>query len=551
LSTLLNRHLVLTGIVLALCVGCPDGTGEADAGSEPAEDTRFVQFPADFSWGTAVAQWQVQGDQSSTGGDPIASNWSEWMSMGKGRMEQQNPVGNGFLTQYEEDFDRAKELGLDTFRLGVDWARIEPTPGVFDEGEMNHVVNMLEALQARGLRPVLTLWHWTVPLWVQNPNPDHPDGYVDMIASEDRAIVDRFEAFVREVIPRVKEYVDIYTVLNEPFSMVSAGYVGAVFPPGKFLDIDGGTQFLVNLAFMHARAFDVIKELDDIDADGDGQESFIGLTQTANLFYPIDPENEAQIFASERTSYVFNDVVMNALTRGELDVDLDGAYTSSDTVPPEGEYEELKNRLEFIGVQYYGPVVMKDDPLFIDYHPLYGYPLLEVEDYDETLPHNGMGRQISATGFRDTIELYAQWDLPIILTENGTTTNGVPVEDDEGLIIDLPNVPDQAAMYLVEHLWEVAQAIKRGVDIRGYYHWTLADNYEWVEGRYQRFGAYTVDWDDAELPRTLSRMGEALQDVVQAGEINEAIWNEYVQDRYSTDTSSAGGLTISGKDLFD
>lgn len=532
-------------------IGCPDDRTPGDGGSNPEENSRFVQFPADFQWGTAIAQWQVEGDKSATGNDPIASNWSEWMAMGKGRLEQQNPQGNGFTSRYTEDFDRARDLGLNTFRLGVDWARIEPIRGQIDEGELQHLVDMLEALQARDLRPVLTLWHWTVPLWVQNPNPDHPEGYVDMIASEDRDVVDAFEAFVRALIPRVKGTVDIYTVLNEPFSMVSGGYVGAIFPPGKFLDIEGGTRFLVNLAFMHARAFDVIKELDDVDADSDGQNSFIGLTQTANLFYPIDPENEAQIFSAERMSYVFNDVVMNALTSGHLDVDLDGNYTSSDTVPPEGEYEELKNRLEFVGVQYYGPVAVKDDPLFVDFHPLYGYPLIEVEDYDEDLPHNGMGRQINASGFRDTIELYAEWNVPIILTENGTTTNAVPVEDEDGNIIDLPQVPEQAAMYLVEHLWEVGRALQRGIDIRGYYHWTLADNYEWVEGRYQQFGAYSVDWDDDDYPRTLTRIGEALRDVVSAQQIDETIWNTYVQDRYSTDSSSEGGLTISEKDLFE
>lgn len=534
-------------LLLPLIAACPQTE------DEPVSETTSIypSFPDDFQWGTAVSQWQTQGDESSTGGDPVQSNWSEWMAMGKGREGQKNPRGNGFLTHYAEDFDRAKALGLDTFRIGVDWSRIEPEQGQIDQGELEHLVDMLEALRERELKPVLTLWHWTVPLWVQNPNPDHVDGYVDLIASEDRSVVDAFEFFVRAVIPAVKDYVDIYTVLNEPFSMVSAGYVGAVFPPGKFLDIEGGTQFLVNLAFMHGRAFDVIKELDDVDADNDGRNSFVGLTKTANLFYPVEEGNEAQIYSAERTSYVFNDVVMNALVYGNLDVDLDGQYTSADTIPPEGEFEELKNRLEFVGLQYYGPVAIRDDPLFIEFHPLYGYPLIEVGDYNEALPHNGMGRQISASGFRDTIELYAQWDIPIILTENGTTTNGFPVEDESEMVIDIPMQQDQAAMYLVEHLWEVGRAIERGVDIRGYYHWTLADNYEWVEGYYQRFGAYTVDWEDEALPRTLNRMGEALRDVVSANGVTKTIWETYVADRYATDTTDEGGLTVSEKELFD
>jgi beta-glucosidase/6-phospho-beta-glucosidase/beta-galactosidase len=197
-------------------------------------------------------------------------------------------------------------------------------------------------------------------------------------------------------------------------------------------------------------------------------------------------------------------------------------------------------------VQYYGPVLVKEVAFLVDTAPLYGLPLTDVGSYSDTddqkRPHNGMGREISAAGFADTLDRYAKWNLPLIITENGTTTNLQPAYDDEaGGPIPAPVFDeDQAAMYLVTHLWEVGRAMQRGVDIRGYYHWTLADNFEWVDGRLQRFGAYHVDFDSEGYPRTLSKMGEALRDVAAAGGIDEALWDAYVGDEFSTDTTSKG-----------
>jgi beta-glucosidase/6-phospho-beta-glucosidase/beta-galactosidase len=525
--------------------------GPNDAGPEPDAEPGFITqtFPADFAWGTATAQWQSEGDQSASGGEPIESNWSRWLGMGRGAADQQNPDGNGFVEQYEAELDRAAALGLGVFRFSADWARIEPMPGMYDEGEIDHVVAVLQAAKDRGLEPVLTFWHWVVPAWVQNSDNTAPGGYVDLMADPDSGVVDDWEAMVRHVTPRVAGLVDTYTVLNEPFSMISAGYLNAEFPPGGFLNVPGATQFAISLLFMQARAYDAIKELDTTDADGDGNPAFVGFTQAANIYSPVDPESAQEALAVESVSYVANDWPLLSITTGMLDVNLDGDYDDMDTVPPEGFYEELMGRTDFIGVQYYGPILLKKDSLGIldNFHPIYGAPQLDVDGYNPDLPHNGMGREISASGFYDTIVHYAQWDLPILLTESGTTTNGRPVlDEDTEALLELPRDEDQAAMYIVEHLWEVGRAIADGYDVRAYYHWTISDNYEWIEGRHQRFGAYTVDFEADGRPRTLTKMGQALQDIVEAGAVTEAIWTTYVLDKYPSDAREDGGLTVSG-----
>lgn len=517
-----------------LMIGCFD--------EEPAE-FHEVAFPENFKFGTAIAQWQASGDYSPAG--PVDSNWSQWARMGMTHNGTLNPEGNGFYWKYEEDIALAKEMGLEVFRLGIDWSRIEPEAGVYDEAELDHMADVVESIHRAGMQPVLTLYHWTVPTWVQNPNPESEGGAVDLMATTDRAVVDYFEGFVRQVIPRVAAWVDTYTVLNEPFSMISAGYVGGVFPPGKYLDFEGGTQFGINLLYMYARAYDVIKELDQTDGDGDGINSWVGLTMTANAFYPVEAGNRDEEFAAEQISYVFNDWIMIALTEGKLDVDLDRRYDNSTTNPPEGVDENLKAKLEFVGVQYYGPVRVDDVSWLVETPPLYGLPILEVDGYDADLPHNGMKREISAAGFRDTLDIYAAYNVPMIITENGTTSNGPAVDVDGDLKLG-PPLEDQAAMFLVEHLWEVGKAIEDGMDIRGYYQWTLADNFEWVEGHLQRFGAYRVDFDDPDYAREKTRLADALKDITGARAVTESIWQQYVQGRYSSDQrSSTPGPTTS------
>jgi beta-galactosidase len=197
---------------------------------------------------------------------------------------------------------------------------------------------------------------------------------------------------------------------------------------------------------------------------------------------------------------------------------MDGDTEDADTVPPEGTYDELGGTLDWIGLNYYGPG-RAEAGVFHEVEPLRGIPLLSVERYDPALPHNDMDREISAPGFLDTLRRYDRWGLPLYITENGCSD-----ESDA-----------QRPFYLLEHLRVLGTAIGEGIDVRGYLHWSLTDNFEWARGFGERLGLYRVDYEDPALPRTENASARLYRQIIAAGGIDDAIWDEWALPRYPTD----------------
>jgi len=301
--------------------------------------------------------------------------------------------------------------------------------------------------------------------------------------------------------------------------VLSAGYLAGEHPPGKLLDLEGAQQAAVRLIFAHARAAAAIRELDLADADGDGEPARIGHAAVANPFYPKDPSNPADVFGAERISYIVNDAFIEAWTSGRLDVNLDGDFDDADTTPPEGRFDELAGTLDWIGVNYYGPGRVEAG-VFAGSEPLHGMPLLDVARYDPSLPHNEMGREISAAAFLETLRMYARWGLPLYVTENGIGDS----------------TDAQRPFYLLEHVRAMGLAVAEGIDIRGYLHWSLTDNFEWSYGYGQRFGLYAVDFGDAALPRTERPSAGVYRSICAANGIDQALWNAWALERYPSDT---------------
>jgi beta-glucosidase len=534
--------------LLPFAVACPPpDTGPPDAGPAPITE---LEFPEDFAFGTVVSQWPTEGDEGIDG--PIESNWRGWTSVGGVENDQTNADGNGFRTQFAGDAQRAGDLGLTHFRLGIDWSRVEPVPEQYDDRELDHLVEVLDAIRAEGMQPVLTLFDWVVPAWVQNPDPSAIGGRVDLLADEGQRdyVLTRWQAFVERVVGRVKDKVDIYMVLNEPVTLVSAAYIAGEQPPGLLLDLTGAVRYGVTAAYMQARAYDAIHALDDVDVDDDGEEAFVGLTLRGSTFRAEPPDDADMQFAAESISYVFHDWFLQAVIDGDLDIDLDGAFDNDTTSPPEGSYPDLAGRTDFIGVQYSGPAVVKPDLILSQFHPLYGRPVYDVDEYDSRLPHGGTGLEISAAALRETLDHFTRWGLPLYVSDNGSPRNDRPdpdADDDSTGALQ----PEQTAFYMLEHLWEIGRAAQDGLDVRGWFHWTIADSFEWTDGRRQKFGAYSVDFTDAARPRSITPVAEAIGDVASARKIDEEIWQRWALQMYPSDGRSDGGGTTSAPVTFE
>ncbi len=479
-------------------------------------------FPDGFIFGSAIAQYQGEGTWLP-GDASITSNWSQWEDMGKCNGEHSGKASD-FREQWQADIDRMAALGLNGFRFSLDWPRLEPKQGQFDQVEMNHVLDVLKAARAHNIKVFLTFFHWTTPTDVASPlgcDTGKQSCPVDMLGVYNPEFATRFAAFVAWVLPQVKGYVDEYPIINEPFSVIAGSYLQGSLPPGFALDINGARAVFANLAFAHGKAAALVRTLDDVDADGDGVAQSVGCAMASMPFYPLDPTSADDIAAAARLNYAANDAWLDALTTGNLDLDLDGKTTTTTTTPSEGNYPELKGSLDWIGLNYYGPSRAQSIPGLLQ--GIDALPITDVASYNPNLPHSELGTEINPGAFLDVLSHAAtRWQLPLYITENG--------------IADATDV--QRPRYTVEHLEVIASAIARGIDVRGYMHWSILDNFEWAHGKEPRLGLYRIDYTQPDLPRTKTTTAGVYADIAAQRAISADLHSKWTTPKYATDKTT-------------
>ena len=522
-----TRWMIL-GLMAAL-TGCVEPSNREAVPRVP-ETFVPVEFPQGFLWGTAEAAWQVEGDYPADGVTP-RSNWSIWTREFDGAKGEINPEGAGFYRLYEDDLDRGQALGLNAFRMGVEWARIEPQNDQWNEAAIEHYVRVIKAARARGMTPMITFWHWVVPDWISDPSLARGDPARDQLAVPyNQWLYDEFAEFVSHVVPYIGDDVDLYSVLNEPWSVIAGAYVGGVFPPGESLDLESALNVHANLIFMQARAGAAIRRYDTGDADGDGRAYSIGTAKASSLILPIDTEDPYDVQGAANYNRFFNSADVDAWTTGKIDVNGDGDTEDLDTVPPEGYYAELDDAIEWLGIQYYGPIYVKG---FAGDPPFTALPAIEGLFEDESMyPNTEFNFQIRPSVFLATLEYFwNRYGLPIYITENGTADC-----DD-----------NQRPRHIVEHLHVLGRALDdatgAGIDVRGYFHWSLTDNFEWAEGTRECFGLYAVNYDTFE--RTKRGSADVYASVIAAQGIDAAMYRRAYDSGYDGDPSVPMETTLS------
>ncbi len=483
--------------LLLLLLACTD--------PKSTDSAALDAFPADFRWGTAVAGFQVEAGCPNVPASECtddASDWYQWVTDPTLRADsstylsgQDIEAAPGHYELYPQDLALAAGLGSTAFRTSLEWSRLFPDGAAetattveelrahADPVAVAHYHAYLQAIRAAGMEPYVTLTHYTVPLWIHDGKACHDDlatcedrGWVDL--DRMRAAISLYAAFSAE---EFGGEVDWWITENEPLAIVLAGYLlpGAdrTNPPGIFAP-DAAFSVFFNLIEGHAAMYDAVKAHDLVDADADGTNSAIGLAANLAAIAPLDPTNPDDVRGAEHANYVYNQLFLEGAIRGRLDRDVDGTV--------EEERPDLAGRMDWLGINYYTRITVRglQAPIFSGYERFDFYPEVVWEEYPE--------------GMAEVVTLGADYGLPMIITENGTTPTDT-----------------SADTFLRPHLRSLLGAMQGGADVRGYLYWSLVDNYEWNHGIDMRFGMFGVD--PVTKARTERPIATAYREIIASG----------------------------------
>lgn len=511
-------------VLVALALGCgDDGPGPhelapgevtyAAPGSLVSEAGR-----GSFRLGAATAATQIEDQNTRT-------DW--WFFTAS---EEMGGLGNGtFVGDASMGYTRAladvallEEIGLDSYRFSIEWARVEPERDVIDETALAHYGAFLDALIAAGIRPMITVHHFSNPVWVHDPRDPkcnqglsdanlcglgHPEGGV--------MVIEEMAEHARLLAERFGDRVDDWATVNEPINYLLAAYAVGVFPPGRATLTRILEEFMPvvrDYLGAHAAMYRAIEAGDTADADDDGAAASIGFTLSVVDWTParnnLPSDAPEDVAARDRLEWVFHHLFVEALRQGAFDPDLDG---SLDEPQP-----DWAGTLDWLGVQYYARLGVTGESAFIEplaltpcYNPIDLGSCLAPEDPSFCVPT--MGYEFWVPGlYRILTEFGSRWpDLPLVVSEAGIATE----------------IGARRAENIVRVLEQIERARRAGVDVRGYYHWSLIDNFEWAEGFGPRFGLYQVDYETYDRTATLG--AEVLGAIARPRMLGQAQRDQY------------------------
>ncbi len=416
------------------------------------------RFPKDFLWGAATSAQQVEGGNT-------LNDWSLWEAAG--RVPASGAACDHFH-RYAEDFDLARSIGHNAHRFSIEWSRIEPADGEFSATAIQHYRRVLDALHERGITPVVTLLHYTLPRWLAAQG-----GW------ESRDMEARYERYVARMVQEFGDRVSWWLTLNEPVVQVFKGWVIGQWPPGRTFDYATAFQVIRRMLRAHVRAYRTIHRLQP--------DARVGVAQHVLAFTACDPRRFRDRLSVRFREYVFNQLFVDALHKGTLRV-------------PGLFWERLPfgRTLDFIGLNYYTRDFVHNTG--IDFPGLVG-GTCALDHHEHIGKRNALGWEVYPEGLAHFLKVFRRYKLPILITENG-----VPAATDE-----------DRWTFIYMHLWQVARAIDEGIPVVGYLYWSLLDNYEWADGYRARFGLIGVDFETQK--RTVRHSARLFAKVIRRGEL--------------------------------
>jgi len=421
------------------------------------------RIPEGLRLGVAAAATQIEG------GD-MNNSWYAWYRKGRIKDGADPSIAAQHYELWREDAELMQSLGIQVYRMSVEWSRIEPQEGHFSEEAIAHYREEICLLKSYGIDVLLTLHHFANPLWFENRGAFLSDGAEEV-----------FLRFVEHVVRALGDLVSDYVTINEPNVYATLGYFYGDWPPGE-KSLAKTMRVMRALAGCHCKAYTLIHGVRD---EMGFHDTRVGFAHHMRVFVPKNPNNLAHRAGAALSRRFFQGMIVKPFYEGR------GSFPLRAPV----------------GVQR---------GWYCDFHGLNYYTRSAVEGIGDGVrpgvPVSDLGWEIYPEGIALCAqELYGRYELPIYITENGTCDSHDTFR----------------SRYIYEHLEAL---VKSGLPVERYYHWCFTDNFEWLEGEKARFGIVHTDYRTG--ARTVKESGEFFAAVIRKGGVDEALYDQYCRQVY-------------------
>jgi beta-glucosidase len=391
-----------------------------------------------FLWGVATSAFQLEGS-------PYA-DWSSWDSI-----LSTNPYVTDHYNLYKKDLELLKDLGVNAYRFSIEWSRIQPREYVWDEEVIAHYQEIIDILIRNNIEPMITIHHFTHPLWFIKKYPWHTE-----------ASIGKFLSYTEKIVSLIKG-VRYWITFNEPYVLLLGGYLEGCMPPG-IKDASSAIKALENILICHGKAYDIIHSRIP--------NAMVSVAHNMAALAPWKRWNPMDRLLSRIAKYFYNHSLLDAFLTGRLHIKFPFRKALVLEIP-------IKDKIDFFGVNYYTRIHMRFNP----------FKKMGVELRHRDIDGHGltdMGWEIHPYGLEKVLKYASKLSVPLIITENGIATKRDRVK----------------IRFMKAHIDTVERCIKKGLDVKGYFYWSLIDNYEWLQGLDARFGLYKVDFETLERKPT-------------------------------------------------
>jgi len=410
---------------------------------------RLLEFPPGFLWGTATSPTQVEGH--------IDNEWTNFTAQDGGNCR----LACDHYHRYPEDIDWMAQLGVNAYRFGIEWSRLQAAPlAPLNQKELARYIHLLDCLKAKGVTPMVVLHHFSNPPWINAAG-----GWTNA------ATIPAFVDFVRQLVAALKDRVHLWNTFNEPDTYACVAYLLGGFPPQRKWKLGQFRKVIEHMARAHVQASRIIRR----DGVWAGRQPEVGIAKNWTFFHAYKNYSPWDRMTAFGCHYTFNKFVLDAF--------LGGGRRKDST---------------FVGLNYYGRVRFHHFRAMI---PASGAPVKTLKEFGfvcddmvERFPE-GLGKILTY--------LSRKFRLPIYITEHGAASADESFRERD----------------LRENLTALHDAMAGGADVRGLFYWSLLDNFEWQFGYTKKFGLLAVDFADEKLPRTLKPLAEIYRNLCSTNSI--------------------------------